>query len=694
MSPWLNLYEQMVYFTGLLLLVALLSSPQRLFAQSNQSRELFGKAYQLYTSGKPAQAKELLQQTVESTHRLADYSLFFLARIAFDEGSWDQSRKYLEQLRQRFPQSVWYHSTALLRAKIDIAEKKFTAASGTLRQLRADKSVTRELADEAHFLQAQIHEAQDTPGEISRAFALYRELRNGSPNSRWAAFARKEQARLRGKFPDQFGLNTTESQAEEADRLARERQINDAEELYKKILRSVSEPGERLRFLTKLASLYLSAGNRTDAIPLLEQIARDYPESSEAPHALYQIGQIYWNRHENGHAFEYFKNILEKYPGSSYIDRAQYASADIHEYFGRKEEAIYYYANVQKQFPKSQVRDDAAWRLAWLYYRSGEFALAQATFRSLVAQSKNGPFATAAFYWQGRAAEKLGESEIAKQLYRQIVNGDEESYYQALSLHRLEQLGTPLEMQPRTTQPVAVSEADPPMRAELTFHLSRARELAALSLHQLAVIEIDEIYRRAKAPDRLRALLMREYFNNQAYGRSLALAQQLPYTQSERDLYRYPLAYWDAVQQKTLERGVDPYLVLALIRQESLFNARARSPAAAFGLMQLIVPTAARVAKQIGLPAPTQEKLFEPELNLTLGTQYLKDLLERYSNNWFKAIAAYNAGEAAVDRWEREIATDDIEEFVERIPYVETRGYVKLVLRNHRIYKRLYEPQK
>lgn len=684
----------MAYFArSILLLAALASSFDWLFAQSNDSRELFGKAYQLYTSGKPAQAKELFQQSMDPTHRLADYSLFYLARIAFDEADWDQSRKYLERLRQRFPQSVWYHSAALLRAKIDIAEKKFASAGETLRQLRADKSVSRELADEAHFLRAQIHEAHDTQAEIGRAFALYRELRDGSPDSRWAALARREQARLRDKFPDQFGLTTIASQAEEADRLARERQINDAEELYKKILRSVSEPAERLRFLTKLASLYLSAGNRNDAIPLLEQIARDYPESGEAPKALYQIGQIYWNRHENGRAFGYFKNLLEKYPASAYIDRAQYASADIHEYFGRKEEAIYYYTNVQKQFPKSQVRDDAAWRLAWLYYRGGELALAQSTFRSLAAQSKNGPFATAALYWQGRVAEKLGESEAAKQFYRQIVNGGEESYYQALALGRLEQLGASVEVH-KPAQPVAVSEPDPPMRAELTFHLSRARELAALSLHQLAVAEIDEVNRRAKAPERLRALLMREYFNNQAYGRSLTLAQQLPYAQSDRDLYRYPLAYWELIQQKTQERGLDPHLVLALIRQESLFNARARSPAAALGLMQLIPPTAARVAKQIGQPAPTQEKLFEPELNLTLGTQYLKDLLERYANNWFKAIAAYNAGEAAVDRWEREIVTDDIEEFVERIPYVETRGYVKLVLRNHRIYKRLYEPQR
>jgi soluble lytic murein transglycosylase len=209
----------------------------------------------------------------------------------------------------------------------------------------------------------------------------------------------------------------------------------------------------------------------------------------------------------------------------------------------------------------------------------------------------------------------------------------------------------------------------------------------------MAVAELDEMG-RAKPPSRLRTLLMREYFRNQAYARSLALANQLPGSNGERNFYRFPLAFWNMVKQHAEERGLDPYLVLALIRQESLFDTRARSSAAALGLMQLLPSTAKRIAKQIGIASPSQENLFEPEVNLALGTQYLKDLLQRYSNNWFKAIAAYNAGESAVDRWEKEIVTDDIEEFVERIPYIETRGYVKLVMRNHRIYKKLYDSSK
>ncbi|HWH79221.1 MAG TPA: tetratricopeptide repeat protein, partial [Candidatus Binatus sp.] len=404
-----------------LLIAVLAGFAEPLFAQANDPRDNFAKAYASYTNKNPAQAKELFQKTVEATYRLADYSLYYLARIAFDESNWDQSRNYLAQLRQRYPQSIWFNGAALLRAKIDIAEKKYALAAETLRQLRADKSAPRELADEALFLQAQVHEAR---GNLNRAFTIYRDLRDASPTSRWAASARKEQARVRNKLPDQFALNTIDAQADEADRLARERQVNDAEELYKKILAAVGDPTDRLRYLAKLAALYLSAGGRNDAMPTLEQIARDYPDSSEAPKALYQIGQIYWNRHENARAFEYFKAILEKYRSSGYADRALYASADIHEYFGRREEAIQSYSNVQEQFPKSTVRDDAIWRLAWLYYRNGEFQIAQATF-NILTQSKNGPFATASLYWQARIAEKLGDTETAKQLHRQIVNGGE-----------------------------------------------------------------------------------------------------------------------------------------------------------------------------------------------------------------------------------------------------------------------------
>lgn len=678
-------------FTVLLLTLVLGAFPVSIFGQTSDTNEIFAKAYGLYTKGKTSDAKELFEKITDPKFRLADYSQYYLALINYDLANREQARQILTQLKQRFPQSIWIPGATLLQAKIDIAEKNYGSAEEILRQLRADKSAKREIADEALYLQAQIREAQ---GDPIRAHALYNTVRDSAPNSRWAAAARKAQVSLRQTFPDLFTFQTIDELAAEADRLARERQTIEAETLYNKLLNNASDAATRLTYLTKLANLFLSTRSRNDAIPTLELIAQDFPESSEAAKALYQIGQIYWNRHENTQALEYFQLILEKYPTSEYVDRARFAAADIHEYFGRRPEAIQLYSDIIKLSPVGQIRDDAAWRLAWLYYRNGDLPSASEAFSTLSKQSGNGPFGTAALYWQARISEKSGENDKARQTYRQITASAPESYYQSLSWRALQRLGDASE-EPKWVVASAPQEADdPPIAPELVFHLSRARALGSLSLQHLAITELDELNRAATPSNRMRAFLMREYFKTGGYARSLQLANQLPSSRRDREPYRYPLAFWQLIQQKAQQRGLDPYLVLALIRQESLFDARARSPAAALGLMQLLQPTAARVAKQIGIAVPTPDMLFDPDVNLTLGTQYLKDLLARYSNNRQKAIAAYNAGESAVDRWEKEISTDDIEEFVERIPYVETRGYVKLVLRNQQIYKSLYEIQK
>ncbi len=673
---------------GLLTIMAGLTRP--LSAQENDQRENFARAYAFYTQGDLAQAKEFFSNALDAKFRLADYSLYYLGMIAFNEGNWDESRQRLTQLRRRYPQSIWFYPAALQQAKIDLAEKKYAQAEDTLQALRSADGVKSEIIQEATYLLAQTHEAQEN---YALAYSLYRALRDQFPNSRWTPAARKDQARLRNKFPELFALDTPQAMADEADRLTREREFGEAETLYKQLITNVTESDLRLSYLARLAALYLANGKREEAIPLLSLIAHEFPDSSEAPKALYQIGKTLWNRHENGKALEYLKLVLEKYPASPYSDRAQYASGDIYEYFGQRDEAIDAYNRVIMEFPNSRVRGDAMWRLAWLYYRTGDWQVASAEFAALAGEPNNSGFRIAALYWQGRSAENMGNYDAAKDLYLQIIKNGDETYYQGLAVRSLQRLGVAIEETKASATP-ALRQPDPPLSPQLSFHLSRARELAAISLNRMAVVELDEVAHNNDMPSRLRPILMREYFRDQAYGRSLALANQLPSSSSERDLYRFPLAFWKMVQQYAAQRGIDPYLILALIRQESLFDPRARSSAAALGLMQLLPSTAKRVAKEIGMDMPSSDKLYEPEVNLALGTQYLKDLLERYSNNWFKAIAAYNAGEAAVDRWQKEIVTDDIEEFVERIPYVETRGYVKLVMRNHRIYKKLYDTEK
>jgi soluble lytic murein transglycosylase len=660
--------------------------PSAILSQEPSPRQSFETAYALYSSGSTSQAKELFQQSLSSHYPLADYALYYLAVIAFQESNWQPARDLLIRLRQDYPQSIWFQRAGLQLIKIDIAEKNYPQAIASLGSLRAETNLKPDIAEEALYLQAA---SQENQGDVSQAYSLFQELRTIAPHSRWSASARKEIARLREKYPDVFGLTTVTEISDEADRLTREREHGAAEALYKKLLNQDLGPILRLQNLSKLADLYLSIRKRNEAIPVLEEIVHGFPASSEAPLALYRIGNIFWNRNDNSQALGYFRRLTKDYPNGPEADRAQFATADIMESQGKSNEAIALYRSLPKKFPNSRVRDDAIWRLAWLYYRAGNLTEANGTFKSLATNGKEERYKTAALYWQAKTSQQLRDHHGANRLYQQIFNQGQESYYQALAAQALARAGIST-AQTKPPKPAPANDFDPLAYPEAAFHLVRARELAQLKLHALAVGELDEINRIAQQYPALRPLLVSEYSSNQAFGRSVALANQLPGPAGERLFHRYPLAYWELVQKKAREADIDPYLVVALIRQESLFDNRARSPAAALGLMQLLLPTANRVAKQLGLPAPSNEKLFDPELNLTLGTQYLQSLLRRYSSNWFKAIAAYNAGEAAVDRWEKDIVTDDIEEFVERIPYLETRQYVKLVLRNHRIYKTLY----
>ena len=671
---------------AVLFLGTLCAHPSTVLSQEPDPRQSFDSAYSFYSSGLTSQAKEFFQQSLNAPYPLADYALYYLAVIAFEESDWQSSRDLLIRLRQEYPQSIWFARAQLQSIKIDIAEKNYPQAIASLRSLRTEKNLKPEIAEEALYIEAQSHEIQ---GDVSRAHSLFQEQRTSAPRSRWSAAARREVARLREKYPETFGLNTVTAVSDEADQLAREREHTAAEALYKKLLNQDLGPMLRLQNLTKLADLYLSIRKRNEAMPLLEEIARDFPDRPEAAVALYRIGNILWNRNDNSQALEYFTRLIKAHPEGPEADRAQFAAADILESQGKSNEAIPLYRSLPKKFPNSQVRDDAIWRLAWLHYRGGQLAEANGTFKSLASNAREERYRTAALYWQAKTSHQLGAHDTANRLYQQIFNQGLESYYQALAAQALAKAGIATS-QSRPLKPAAPSDFDLRPYPEAAFHLARSRELANLKLHALAVSELDEVNRIAPQHPPLRLLLINEYMSSHAFARSVALAQQLPGSAGERLFHRYPLAYWETIQNKAREAELDPYLVVALIRQESLFDTRARSSAAALGLMQLLSTTATRMAKQLGLKPPSNEKLFDPELNVVLGTHYLKNLMRRYSNNWFKAIAAYNAGEAAVDRWEKDIVTDDIEEFVERIPYLETRQYVKLVLRNHRIYKTLY----
>jgi soluble lytic murein transglycosylase len=160
-------------------------------------------------------------------------------------------------------------------------------------------------------------------------------------------------------------------------------------------------------------------------------------------------------------------------------------------------------------------------------------------------------------------------------------------------------------------------------------------------------------------------------------------------TRDEWDVF-YPLAYWDIIQQEARARRLDPHQVAGLIRQESVFDPRARSSARAYGLMQLLVPTGAIVARKYGIQRDvTEQSLYEPRLNIQLGTGYMRDQFDKYGRIEYVA-AAYNAGPGRVVQW-RASLPPEMDEWAEAIPFKETRLYVQGVVRNTLQYERLYD---
>jgi soluble lytic murein transglycosylase len=215
--------------------------------------------------------------------------------------------------------------------------------------------------------------------------------------------------------------------------------------------------------------------------------------------------------------------------------------------------------------------------------------------------------------------------------------------------------------------------------------------LLAAGVRELAVRELLAVLNALPLSDaQQREAVLEALLVTQAYREAVARARtwvELPAHTREQALY--PLAYWDAVRTAAEESQVDPLLLLAVMRQESLFEPQAESPAGARGLMQLLPGTAQRAAAALGVEA-VKEKLDDPVVNVRLGARYLRELLDRYQSDLTKALAAYNGGEMAADRWVTQAAGCDPDEFVERITYRETREYVKRVLSHYAAYARLY----
>jgi soluble lytic murein transglycosylase len=286
--------------------------------------------------------------------------------------------------------------------------------------------------------------------------------------------------------------------------------------------------------------------------------------------------------------------------------------------------------------------------------------------------------------------ERSGQRAAADVIYQRLAQSVESNYYPELAARRIGAATARSAAADRSQLDAAAPSVAPGSRA--AFHLSRVITLKRLGLTYLEPPELRALAAQDPTDARVRDFVLAELQRTGEWYAAIEIAVRLEkdgaLDSSATERLRYPRAYWDMIAQASSGGALDPYLVLALTRQESLFNPQARSVSDARGLMQLMPATADRVGPSAGVEQASLQ-LYDPSLNVRVGTAYLKDLFEMFGGDPFKAVAAYNAGEHAVQQWDAKYPGDD-DQWVENIGFRETRDYVKRVIGGLREYRMLY----
>jgi len=374
--------------------------------------------------------------------------------------------------------------------------------------------------------------------------------------------------------------------------------------------------------------------------------------------------------------------ITTAYPRDTSAASALLLLADLATDDNRDKDARQTLTALLKRFPTGRHATNARFRAGMIAYIQGDRKAAAAEFDSLIARDSNSTEALAAAYWAGRSFAALGDKSRGNARWRSIISKEPLSYYAVLAAKRLDTTLVASDRSPSNYGKVPAIDTA----------MNRIVELRDVGMDVEAGFENDRLFRDALSnPTRMVATAHALAGSDQA-SRSIALGRRA-IDEIGRSPENYRL-YFPVLERETLiasskENGLDPVLVAALIRQESNFNPLATSPAGARGLMQLMPAVGKTVAESKGIGPWDPQLLYEPATNIKLGTAHLSGLARKYPDV-VKVLAAYNAGESRVEKWSSKTGAADPEVFTERIPFVETRDYVRTILRNRAYYQALY----
>lgn len=386
--------------------------------------------------------------------------------------------------------------------------------------------------------------------------------------------------------------------------------------------------------------------------------------------------------------------LLERYPSSPQAVGIVFFQGDAAHDRQDLPEALRHYARLQEMAPSLNYSGLARMRMAQIHLHRGDTARAVEVFQGYRADFPSGRRWSEATYWAGRLLLETGQEATGRELLETVRRQEPLSYYAVLAAEALEVPWTLPGSDAVGTPGTDDGEALP---AWLEGELVVVDLLEAADLEEGRALRLDSLRARALTDSPATVLaLARELIRRDLTIDGINLGWELR-SRGEawsRELLEvlYPFTHREQVVRVARERDLDPILLAALIRQESAFDPDIRSSAGAVGLMQVMPATGRQLARAVGPEAFHPRSLVTPEINLHLGTQYVVDLLGRFDGRLTFVLSAYNAGPTRAREWERFPEASDPLRLVERIPFGETRDYVKQIRRNLAVYEALYAP--
>ena len=450
----------------------------------------------------------------------------------------------------------------------------------------------------------------------------------------------------------------------------------------------------------KLGEIYAAAMHRerfyTKTLKLMKQGYFTENFSMPEDRQLYWQARMWRKKKDEGSMAKVIGQINKKYPLSKAHEDILLEVSRSYKGNNNDEVAEIWWNKLLENFPKKRSGEIAAWELAWYHYQQKNWKTSLKYINDGLRNGINNPEVAAKFvYWQGKLAVQEKKQERAQRIFNNLLSWYPNTFYGMLAQRTMSSL---------VPKKIPYKQKDywhdnpPELKAnEEKTELEFAEFVMAAGDGNIGAKHIRNLV-DLKSPKELiwkSSLVLDEYGEYRSLqtivvNHYLGDLKRIPIKDQQVWTFAFPRPYWMDVQNFSKNAGIDPYLALAIMREESLYQADVVSPASARGLMQLMPYTGKRVAKIIGLKLKDEKDLFNPKINIQLGTSYLGQISKRFGEV-IQIAGSYNAGPGRMKEWLKRFPDRDLDEFVESIPYIETRNYVKRVFRTHQLYKAIYE---